>query len=50
MKLGQLESFYIFDLFMNFSIFHVFLVKILNITSIDKNRNTHIFYKKNFQS
>ena len=45
MKLGQLEFFY-FELFLNFSFFHIFLVKGPNITSADQNRNTHIIYKK----
>ena len=27
--------------------FHVFLLKILNITSADQNKNMHILYKKN---
>ena len=35
----------IFDLFKKLKIFHVFLV--LNIISIDQNKNLHIFYKKN---
>ena len=29
-----------------FKIFNVFVVKVLNITSVDKKRNMHIFYKK----
>ena len=49
MKLGLLE-FYFWEFFFNFNFFHVFLVKVLNIISIGKNRNMHIFYKKKFQS
>ena len=44
------RNFFIFDLFSNFKNFHVFLVKVLNIISLDQNRNMHIFYKKKFQS
>ena len=40
----------IVNLFVNFKIFHVFLVKVLNITSSDQNRNMHILYKKKLQS
>ena len=40
------RNFFIFVLFFNFFIY-VFLVKLLNITSTDKNRNMHILYKKN---
>ena len=30
--------------------FHLFLVKVQNITLSDQNRNMHIYYKKIFQS
>ena len=44
------RKFFIFELFFNFKNFHVFLIKLLNIISIDQNQNMHIFFKKNFQS
>ena len=33
------------DLFFNFNFFHVILVILLDITSANKNKNMHIFYK-----
>ena len=41
---------FILNLFFNFNFFHIFLVEVQNITSADRNRNMHIFYKKKFQS
>ena len=44
-KMGQLQII-IIDLLFNFKLFNLFLVKLLNIMSIDKNRIMHTFYKK----
>ena len=44
------KRFFIFNFFLNFNFFHVFLAKVLNITLVELNRNMHIFYKKKFQS
>ena len=38
----------ILTFFPNF--FHVYFVKVLDITSIDQDKNMHSFYKKQFQS
>ena len=39
-----------YDLFFNLNLFHVFLIKFLNMISPEKNRNMYIFYKKKFKS
>ena len=49
-KIGAPIIFKKFDFFLNFNFFHVFLVKLLNIILVEKNRNMHIFYKRKFQS
>ena len=41
---------FISDHILNFNFFHVFVVKVLNIISLDQKRNMHIFYKIRFQS
>ena len=49
-KTGAIRENFNFDLFSNFSNFHVFLVNALKIISADEYRNMHIFHKKIFQS
>ena len=46
-KTGAPRILFVFDLFFNLIFVHVFVVKLINITSSDKNRNMHIIYKKN---
>ena len=48
-KLRQLDFFLKFQPIFLFKFFQIFLIKILNITSADHNRNMHIVYKKKFQ-
>ena len=47
---GAARTKMIFHPFFNFKFFHVFLIKVINITSADQNKNMHMFYKKKFQS
>ena len=49
-RLRQLEKEFFFSFFLNFEIFHIFLVKVLNITSFDQNRNLRTFYKIEIQN
>ena len=40
---------FILNFFFNFKIFRVFLVKELNITLVNQNRDIYILYKKKFK-